>query len=703
QGLEITMNPYQEWLNCKSKRPHYFELLGVSPKESDEGRIRRAAASRLATVRQVRPGDHIEQWQALIDEIGRAEKILLDPPARRAYVQKILEARQKKVASDKPAAADAVTPPPTPSSKSAPSSPPSSPPLPPESNRLVEPPDPQAVSASPPEQGEDEAFDPMAPLTAPSDPTEREPAAHPAPVAGLSASHSPGLAPSSGSSNFAKFARERARNKRQRFMVTSLLSLLVIGLLGTVGYLNKDAILGPTLSENDSDENDSPSSDPPKDPEPIVGDDGAEASQTPEPPSDNESPKDESTDGSQENKGDPENKGDNVEPDGSNPEAEPSENSAPDTSPPEEKMEEPEVVSKTLTRSQAFELGETMKASHVAISERDFEEAEELWNSARGMAEGTDYAELVDRLQIMGQTTRRCWDRIAQATSQLQSTEVLEFSPTVAVAIIEASEEKLVYRVNGERQERAPRELPPGLAKLILETVLEPGADLDTLLGALYAGEAAFDESKREEAEMYWREVDAAGGSVQDLLLWVIDDYDLVGEDFDPEPVPEQAMLDAATVNVEEELAELISAAKKPADRVATGLEIIKLATTQEATPETYVKFQKACELIAMSGQSSQLVVPLERWEQWFDLDHMAVMTDLLELCSRIAAEPDECKETVRLALELAKQAINKKKPEIAESLLESAMDAAQKSKDTTTRSETLLAVRQLKARLKGM
>ena len=697
------MNPYQEWLNCKSKRPHYFELLGVSPKESDEGRIRRAAASRLATVRQVRPGDHIEQWQALIDEIGRAEKILLDPPARRAYVQKILEARQKKVASDKPAAADAVTPPPTPSSKSAPSSPPSSPPLPPESNRLVEPPDPQAVSASPPEQGEDEAFDPMAPLTAPSDPTEREPAAHPAPVAGLSASHSPGLAPSSGSSNFAKFARERARRKRQRFMVTSLLSLLVIGLLGTVGYLNKDAILGPTLSENDSDENDSPSSDPPKDPEPIVGDDGAEASQTPEPPSDNESPKDESTDGSQENKGDPENKGDNVEPDGSNPEAEPSENSAPDTSPPEEKMEEPEVVSKTLTRSQAFELGETMKASHVAISERDFEEAEELWNSARGMAEGTDYAELVDRLQIMGQTTRRCWDRIAQATSQLQSTEVLEFSPTVAVAIIEASEEKLVYRVNGERQERAPRELPPGLAKLILETVLEPGAELDTLLGALYAGEAAFDESKREEAEMYWREVDAAGGSVQDLLLWVIDDYDLVGEDFDPEPVPEQAMLDAATVNVEEELAELISAAKKPADRVATGLDIIKLATTQEATPETYVKFQKACELIAMSGQSSQLVVPLERWEQWFDLDHMAVMTDLLELCSRIAAEPDECKETVRLALELAKQAINKKKPEIAESLLESAMDAAQKSKDTTTRSETLLAVRQLKARLKDM
>ena len=691
------MNPYQEWLNCKSKRPHYFELLGVSPKESDEGHIRRAAASRLATVRQVRPGDHIEQWQALIDEIGRAEKVLLDPAARQAYVQKILNARQKKMATDKPAAADAVTPPPTTASKSAPSSPPSASPVAPEPNRLVEPPSPQNMSASTPEQGEDEALDPMAPLTAPSNPTAREPAAEPAPVAGVPASHSPGFPPSSGSSNLAKFARERAKKKRQRFMVTSLLSLLIIGLLGTVAYLNMEAILGPTLSENDSDENDSPLSDPPEDPKLIGGEDGAGTSQTPEPPSDNGSSKDEITDGSQEDKGG------NVEPDRSEPDTESLKNPDPGTSPPEEKMEEPEVVSRTLTRSQAFELGETMKASHVAISERDFEEAEELWTSARTMADGTDYAELVDRLQIMGQTTRRCWDRIAKATSQLQSTEVLEFSPTVAVAIIEASEEKLVYRVNGERQERAPRELPPGLAKLILETVLEPGADLDTLLGALYAGEAAVDESKREEAEMYWREVDAAGGSVQDLLLWVIDDYDLVGEDFDPEPVPEKALLDAATANVEEELAELISAAKKPADRVAAGLDIIKLATTQEATPETYVKFQKACELIAMSGQSSQLVVPLERWEQWFDLDHMAVMTDLLELCSRIAAEPDECKETVRLALELAKQAINKKKPEIAESLLESAMDAAQKSKDTTTRSETLLAVRQLKARLKGM
>jgi hypothetical protein len=77
-------------------------------------------------------------------------------------------------------------------------------------------------------------------------------------------------------------------------------------------------------------------------------------------------------------------------------------------------------------------------------------------------------------------------------------------------------------------------------------------------------------------------------------------------------------------------------------------------------------------------------------------------MTDLLERCSRIAADPEECQETVRQSLELAKQAVNKKEPELAERLLEAATDAAQKSKDTMTRSETLMAVRQLKERLKG-
>ena len=77
------MNPYQEWLQCKSKRPHYFELLGVSPQESDGEKIRRAAASRLAAVRQVRPGEHLDLWQRLIDEINEAERVLLDPEARR--------------------------------------------------------------------------------------------------------------------------------------------------------------------------------------------------------------------------------------------------------------------------------------------------------------------------------------------------------------------------------------------------------------------------------------------------------------------------------------------------------------------------------------------------------------------------------------------------------------------------------------------
>jgi hypothetical protein len=705
------MNPYQEWLQCKSKRPHHFELLGVSPQETDVEKIRRAAASRLATVRKIRPGQHLDLWQALIDEINEAEKVLLHPETRRAYVQKLRAAIEKKKAgggspksgSPSPAAVSSphdLAAPPIPSAS-----------IPPQASEptSVTSPTPNApltslaaLNPAAESVGED-TFDPMAPLTAPSSPPPQAadkaaPTAHqagPATTVNLDSN-------SGGSANLAAFARRRTQRKRRKMLISGLLSLIVIGLFGTVVYLNQDTIFGSKVSEAEGGtDTDSPT---PGETET----DGEATETTPDRPT--SPPPDGETGTNTENS----NSGDNtIEPSDpesppgdptSDPEMEGPNDSTPGTTdpPPSDPPTEPEVQAKSLTRPEAFALGETMKAAHLALSERKFDEAEELWSSAREQAGGTDYLDLVDRLQIMGQTTRRCWDQIAKAAGQLQSSEVLEFSPTVAVAIIEASEDRLVYRVNGERQERAPKDLPPGLGKLILESVLDPGAELDTLLGALYAAEAAMDETKREQAETYWRQADAAGATISDLIQWLSDEYDLVAEDYTPEPTPDKADLDEAEATVSEELSVLIDAAKKPEDRVSTGLEIIEQATTQEATPETYVKFQKACELIAMSGQSTQLATPLELWEQWFKLDRIAVMTDLLERCSRIAADPEECQETVRQSLELAKQAVNKKEPELAERLLEAATDAAQKSKDTMTRSETLMAVRQLKERLKG-
>lgn len=700
------MNPYQEWLQCRSKRPHYFELLGVSPQETDSEKIRRSAASRLAAVRRVRPGEYLDLWQSLIDEINEAERVLLDPEARRTYVQKLRAAREKKKAGDSPPKSESPSPPmvtstPVPTAPPIPSAPPQR--ESPEGAAAASP-DPNAPLTAPRPTAESvggEAFDPMAPLTAPE-----IPASQPALTGAAAATQAGSPASvdfnsmSGGSSGLAAFTRKRTQRKRRNMFITGVLSLVVVGLLGTLVVLNQDAILGSKLSEAEVVNDPASSTDGETDSE--------TAGTTPDQP--NSPPSDEETDAETNNSPTDNNIDTSSDPDSSavDPTSDP-EMTGPDDPttpsidpPPTEPSNDPETPERSLTRPEAYALGETLKAAHVALSERNFEEAEALWTSAREQASGSDYSDLVDRLQIVGQTTRRCWDQIAKAAGQLQSSEVLEFSPTVAVAIIEASEDRLVYRVNGERQERAPRELPPGLGKLILETVLDPGTELDTLLGALYAAESAVDETKREQAETYWREADASGASVPDLIQWLSDEYDLVAEDYDPEPTPEEADLAEAEAALTEELAAIIDAAKKPDDRVAAGLQIVERATAQEATPETYVKFQKACELIAMSGQSTQLETPVELWEQWFKLDRIAVMTDLLERCSRITAEPEECKETVRLSLELAKQAVNKKEVELAGRLLDAATDAAQKSKDVMTRSETLLAVRQLKDRLKG-
>ena len=361
---------------------------------------------------------------------------------------------------------------------------------------------------------------------------------------------------------------------------------------------------------------------------------------------------------------------------------------------------EPETPTRELTRPEAYALGQKLLDAHHALADRDFEQAENFWSEARSMAADSDQEVLVDRLQIVGQTTRRCWDAIAKATSQLESTEELQFSPTVVVVVVEASEEKLIYRVNGERQERAPRDLPPGLGKLILESVLEPGVELSTLLGALYAAESANDPTKRDNAETYWREADASGGDMRDLLGWLTDDYDLVGQNYPPAEVPSKDEIETAKEQVTDAISQVTSDARTPIQRIEAGNELIDLAVKLDATPEAYVHFSEATSLIAGSGLISELKIPLEKWANWFEIDDLTTRTALLERCSRVGAPTEECQETVRQSLELAQRALGKKEFDLVDRLLDAANGAAQKSKDQQTRSETLLKVRQLKQRL---
>jgi hypothetical protein len=97
-----SFNPFKEWLKTPGgTRPeHYYALLGLAPFESDRELIAQAADKLRSRVRRIRPGDHMTEWQELLDEIGAARECLLDAEAKAAYDAE-LRGRGRRVAKPK--------------------------------------------------------------------------------------------------------------------------------------------------------------------------------------------------------------------------------------------------------------------------------------------------------------------------------------------------------------------------------------------------------------------------------------------------------------------------------------------------------------------------------------------------------------------------------------------------------------------------
>lgn len=85
--MQDPFNPYQEWLGQSLSQPprDHYELLGLEAFESDASKIRQAADGLISRVRSQRPGEHLREWQQLLDVLSQAKTDLLDPQAKAAY------------------------------------------------------------------------------------------------------------------------------------------------------------------------------------------------------------------------------------------------------------------------------------------------------------------------------------------------------------------------------------------------------------------------------------------------------------------------------------------------------------------------------------------------------------------------------------------------------------------------------------------
>ncbi len=86
-------NPYRDWLDLEvTDKPTYYQLLGVSPSESDAEEIRHQAKRRIRKIEDVKDSSREALKQRLVTQIKRGAKILLDPKLRKKYDDKLTKA-----------------------------------------------------------------------------------------------------------------------------------------------------------------------------------------------------------------------------------------------------------------------------------------------------------------------------------------------------------------------------------------------------------------------------------------------------------------------------------------------------------------------------------------------------------------------------------------------------------------------------------
>ncbi len=78
---------YEKWLGIKEEQqpPSLYRLLAVDAFESDKDIIANAADSRIGFVRQFQIGENASIAAAILNELARAQIILLNPQKKAAY------------------------------------------------------------------------------------------------------------------------------------------------------------------------------------------------------------------------------------------------------------------------------------------------------------------------------------------------------------------------------------------------------------------------------------------------------------------------------------------------------------------------------------------------------------------------------------------------------------------------------------------
>ena len=184
-----------------------------------------------------------------------------------------------------------------------------------------------------------------------------------------------------------------------------------------------------------------------------------------------------------------------------------------------------------------MELIKLLETAKAAISEQNFDDAEESLAKAEAQAKLPKHQDAVSRLKQVGGYVKQFRVAVAAAVQGLEAGATFMVGTSTQVAMVEGFSDKVILRIAGMNRTFRFSEMPPGLAIAIADQKLD-GADpvSRVVKGAYLLVHKRLDDESRAKAKTLWDEAQAGGVDMSQLLPFLTDDYNDLLKDAEPSP-----------------------------------------------------------------------------------------------------------------------------------------------------------------------
>jgi hypothetical protein len=330
------------------------------------------------------------------------------------------------------------------------------------------------------------------------------------------------------------------------------------------------------------------------------------------------------------------------------------------------------------------EMIKLMADAKGALAERKMDVAKEHLAKAAELARLPDHQAMVGRLQLLSSYVAQFWTGVGQGMKTLQATDELEVGAT-RVVIISANETEINLRAAGRNLHYTIDKLPSGVAEACFERARDMKDPVNRICKAAF--HAVDPNRSTDSAKQILQQAQLAGGDVTDLLAALDDKYDVNALPAARAPakqghLPDSAALAQANSAVAAKYGPQIKAAKSPVQRLEVAKKLLaeaQLPMDNEAV--RYAIFSEARNQASIARVAELIVQVVDEMEKWFPIDAMMFKYESLTKAA-INCPPAESRAIATEALQLADLAVEAKRNDLADKLVNTGMGAAKRARD---------------------